>query len=220
MTCREMLKIEHPDCVRSNVIGGCVGCPCDYGYLETPKWCTGEETEKECRDCWNREIPTATPRILDSGNRTVFETGAVRDVQEGKGRCDLMPLKVISNLLEGDVIISCLARFQETKNTLELYKVLQKCSEMFKNTADMCLELAIHFEEGCKKYGERNWEKGIPVERYIDSAIRHYLKYLRGDTDERHDRALVWNICCLIWTVDYKPKEDMGEWENRNEQIY
>ena len=30
--------------------------------------------------------------ILDSGNRREFETGAVRDVQEGKGRCDLPPL--------------------------------------------------------------------------------------------------------------------------------
>lgn len=152
--------------------------------------------------------------IVDSGNRTLFESGAVRDVQEGKGRCDLMPLQVISNLFVGDKIICCLARYQETKNTLELYKALNGCSEIFKNTADMCLELAVHFEEGCKKYGERNWEKGIPENRYIDSAIRHYLKYLRGDKDERHDRALVWNICCLIWTVDYKPSDiDLGEWE-------
>lgn len=29
--------------------------------------------------------------ILDSGNRTEFESGAVRDIQEGKGRCDLLP---------------------------------------------------------------------------------------------------------------------------------
>ena len=152
--------------------------------------------------------------IVDSGNRTTFESGAVRDVQEGKGRCDLMPLQVISNLFAGDNIICNLARYQETENTLELYKALRGCSQLFSNIADMCLELAIHFEEGCKKYGERNWEKGIPVERYIDSAVRHYLKYLRGDKDERHDRALVWNICCLIWTVDFKPSDnDLGEWE-------
>lgn len=158
--------------------------------------------------------------IVDSGNRTTFESGAVRDVQEGKGRCDLMPLRVISHLISGDEIICNLANFQETQNTLHLYTALRACSsKLFKNTADMCLELAIHFEEGCKKYGERNWEKGIPENRYIDSAIRHYLKYLRGDTDERHDRALVWNICCLIWTVDYKPQEDLGEWENRNEKV-
>ena len=150
--------------------------------------------------------------IVDSGNRTLFESGAVRETQEGKGRCDLMPLQVISNVIGGFDILYYLSRFQETENTLELYKALECCSKLFRNKADMCLELAIHFEEGCKKYGERNWEKGIPVERYIDSAVRHYLKYLRGDNDERHDRALVWNICCLIWTVDYKPSDiDLGE---------
>ena len=145
--------------------------------------------------------------IVDSGNRTVFESGAVRDIQEGKGRCDLLPLEVISNLLGGDTIIYHLAKYQETENTAELYKALRECDKLFKNTADMCLELAIHFEEGAKKYGEHNWQKGIPVDRYIDSAVRHYLKCLRGDTDERHDRALVWNICCLIWTVEHKPSD-------------
>lgn len=211
MTCREKLEELHPKSVGESFMGGCEGCPYDYDFAEQPEYCTGGE-KTECTKCWDREVVTDAPKILDSGNRTVFESGAVRDVQEGKGRCDLMPLRVISNVLSYDVILCCLAKFQETKNTLELYKALRECSKIFKNTADMCLELAIHFEEGCKKYGERNWEKGIPVDRYIDSAIRHYLKYLRGDTDERHDRALVWNICCLIWTVDYKPSDkDLGE---------
>ena len=29
--------------------------------------------------------------ILDSGNRREFESGAVRDMAKGKGRCDLLP---------------------------------------------------------------------------------------------------------------------------------
>lgn len=33
--------------------------------------------------------------IKDSGKRRKFETGAVRDIQEGKGRCDLLPLDVV-----------------------------------------------------------------------------------------------------------------------------
>ena len=36
--------------------------------------------------------------IKDSGNRREFETGAVRDIQEGKGRCDVLPLDVVANL--------------------------------------------------------------------------------------------------------------------------
>ena len=34
--------------------------------------------------------------IKDSGNRTVFSTGSVRDIQEDKGRCDLLPLGVVA----------------------------------------------------------------------------------------------------------------------------
>lgn len=36
--------------------------------------------------------------ILDSGNRTKFNTGAVRDLQEGKGRFDLLPMCVLMRL--------------------------------------------------------------------------------------------------------------------------
>ena len=31
--------------------------------------------------------------IKDSGDRTEFESGAVRDCAEGKGRCDLVPIE-------------------------------------------------------------------------------------------------------------------------------
>lgn len=38
------------------------------------------------------------PKILDSGNRREFDTGAVRDIAEGKGRCDLLPLDVCGEM--------------------------------------------------------------------------------------------------------------------------
>ena len=36
--------------------------------------------------------------ILDSGERTEFQTGAVRDMHEGKGRYDLLPMCVLMRL--------------------------------------------------------------------------------------------------------------------------
>lgn len=36
--------------------------------------------------------------IEDSGDRTVFPTGSVRDMHEGKGRCDLLPMCVMLRL--------------------------------------------------------------------------------------------------------------------------
>lgn len=36
--------------------------------------------------------------IMDTGNRTQFDTGAVRDIHEGKGRMDLLPWAAIMEL--------------------------------------------------------------------------------------------------------------------------
>lgn len=143
--------------------------------------------------------------IQDSGERVEFATGAVRDIREGKGRCDLLPLEVIAKLFD-DPYLNAIARYVDSGDTNYLYDALRCASKkIFPNLSTLAIEVSIHFEEGAKKYGERNWQKGIPAHCYIDSAIRHYLKYLRGDNDERHDRATCWNILCCIWTLDNKP---------------
>lgn len=61
--------------------------------------------------------------------------------------------------------------------------------------------LAIHFERGCLKYGERNWEKGIPVHAYFDSATRHLAAAMDGRTDENHLIAALWNLVCAYETI-------------------
>ena len=106
----------------------------------------------------------APPNIIkDSGTRREFESGAVRDVQEGKGRLDLLPACAI-------------------------------------------LRVARHFEAGAKKYDDRNWEKGIPVHSFIDSALRHLMKYLDGQDDEDHLCAAAWNCLCAMWTEEKHPE--------------
>lgn len=176
----------------------------------------------DCAACWKTEMPTDTPTIKDSGNRTEFASGAVRDVQEGKGRCDLLPLDVIGQIYADEtdqptaaLVLGCISDFIRSGKTASLRGALQEF--LLNNTpfgdgnwSTMWLEVAKHFEAGAKKYGERNWEKGIPVQRYIDSGIRHYLKWLRGDKDEPHDRAFCWNLLCAIWTCQNKP--DLNEY--------
>lgn len=275
MTCREKLKLDHPEWSESQFLGAISGgCPSDYGYLEDPPY--DDEFESciiHCKDCWNRKIPEEgqevkgnvyntsteypcmscntgwsrlsskgrgtcredcerlakyyeriadaankqTPVIKDSGNRREFESGAVRDMQEGKGRCDLMPLEVVANIYkryDGETppqyyILMNIKEFLSTNETRCLYEALHLFASKYKGYSTMFLEVAKHFEDGAKKYGENNWQKGIPPKCYIDSAVRHYLKWLRGDKDEPHDRAFVWNLMCCIWEVDYhKPAVD------------
>ena len=62
--------------------------------------------------------------------------------------------------------------------------------------------LAKHFENGAKKYGDHNWQKGIPCHVFIDSALRHLFKYVEGLQDEDHLAAAEWNIHCLIHTEE------------------
>lgn len=131
------------------------------------------EDEAPCDFCFNydnagrrsptRWEPAETTVIADSGDRTQFSTGAVRDMHEGKGRFDLLPMCVL-------------------------------------------MRLAKHYENGCIKYGDRNWEKGIPCHSFADSAMRHLVKYMDGWRDEDHLIAAIWNLCGLAWTEEKHPE--------------
>jgi hypothetical protein len=98
--------------------------------------------------------------IKDSGNRREFSSGALRDMQDGKGRFDLLPWMAI-------------------------------------------WEVAKHCENGAKKYGEHNVDKGIYTSSLCDSACRHLAKYLTGETDEDHLLASAWN---LLWAIEMRCK--------------
>lgn len=146
----------------------------------------------------------------------------MRDVAEGKGRCDLLPMSVVGGFLKfwdttpsnwlGIPVLDCLQILMDPPHTAKgnrdmVYTALDSFGKQVGwNIPTMILEVAHHFEAGCAKYGERNWEKGIPCHCYIDSAVRHYLKWYRGDEDEPHDRAFVWNLLCLLWTLENRPE--------------
>lgn len=147
--------------------------------------------------------------IQDSGERREFSGGAVRDMAAGKGRCDLLPLRVAADCFEDGSVIRMISAFMTSGNAAYLHTALAAfMEERSWDTETMLLETARQMEDGAAKYGERNWERGIPTHSYVDSALRHYLKWRRGDGDERHDRAFCWNVLCLIWTVEYKPEMD------------
>ena len=66
------------------------------------------------------------------------------------------------------------------------------------------IEVSKHCENGAKKYGEHNVDKGIPTSSLCDSAARHLAKYLDGQTDENHLLAAAWN---LLWALEMRIKK-------------
>lgn len=113
-------------------------------------------------------------QILDSGERRTFSTGSVRDIQEGKGRMDLLPWSAI-------------------------------------------IEVSKHCENGAKKYGEHNVDRGIPLHSFIDSAFRHLAKYIEGWNDEPHLIAASWNLLWAIQTEIKHPELKDIPWRGNNE---
>jgi hypothetical protein len=107
--------------------------------------------------------------VKDSGQRSEFTTGMVRDVNDGKIKYDLV--------FDGPL--------------MERY--------------------AAHMTAGAMKYQPRNWMKAATqeeFERFRESAIRHFFQYIRGDEDEDHFAATVFNLNGMAYVKERMcPKE-------------
>ena len=148
-------------------------------------------------------------RIKDSGAKVLFKSGAHRDIKEGKGRCDLLPLKAVCEVLKDkdkDEVLKDIAKFVDTGNTAHIASAIRKFTKTHtdKTDCEMMIDVSIQYKQGAEKYGERNWEKGFPIHSFIDSGVRHFLMHIDGKVDEPHDRAFIWNMLGCMWTMENK----------------
>jgi hypothetical protein len=93
--------------------------------------------------------------VNDSGERTSFESGMVRDTASGKTDYTL--------IVDGPM--------------LERW--------------------AVHLTKRAAKYAKRNWMQAngpAELERFMESAMRHFLQWFRGETDEDHASAVFFNV--------------------------
>jgi hypothetical protein len=79
------------------------------------------------------------------------------------------------------------------------------------------LALGEHYAKGARKYGPRDWEKGIKFGRIYAALCRHlFLWFLGADQDEdgfSHLDAVVWNAVALKF-YSLHP-ERYGEFDDR-----
>jgi hypothetical protein len=161
--------------------------------------------------------------VKDSGKRQEFSTGSRRDTDDGKGWPHLVagePFNVILNkygswtTTEFQVeqpLVECLkelfaySRFEETREAGEdhLHRAIMFTMRAIAETEDgtfnsVLRRLAVHYQNGAKKYAKNNWRKGQPITRYYDSAMRHLAKAVDGLKDEDHLAALLWNLFGIV----------------------
>jgi hypothetical protein len=68
--------------------------------------------------------------------------------------------------------------------------------------------LALIYERGARKYAARNWEKGAPFSRFIDSALRHIEQFKAGMKDEDHLAHAAWNLMAVMHLQQTMPELD------------
>lgn len=144
-----------------------------------------------------------------------FESGAIRYTKTGKGRFDLIPGQIIHKVLqmyrpgqteeiasfETIIADAYLGKFEEA--ILQMVCVNYKDKFFYSKFSNMLRELARHYEKGAEKYGVDNWKKGIPLQSFRDSGLRHMSQWMIGMTDENHFIAAVWNFVGYIWESNY-----------------
>lgn len=133
----------------------------------------------------------------DSGQRQEFDTGARRDTQDGKPRFDLIPVYVLFELqrLFADNNVGMPEIETEPPDMLDIPEQERR--------DDLLPEYALHrlsalFKRGADKYGENNYQRGIPLSRIYASAFRHLIYWYMGDTSEDHLAALAINAFFAI----------------------
>jgi hypothetical protein len=84
---------------------------------------------------------------------------------------------------------------------------------------EMLFRLTKWLEAGASKYDDRNWEKGMPISRCVDCAMRHLVKYLDGWDDEDHLAAVVTNVMFIMYFEENKPElQDLPKWQDKIKQ--
>jgi hypothetical protein len=154
----------------------------------------------------------------DSGVRSEFLTGAVRDTNSGKGRFDLLPPLAVDRLLEatlpdeiGNEAMALTYAFKALAGDDREDYLAMACREVIMLVGGWwpAIErLAKLYERGAVKYTARNWEQGIPVARMFESGIRHLCQAIGKLDDEDHYAGFLFNFMGIM---EYEERADIWD---------
>lgn len=152
-----------------------------------------------------------------------FESGAQRK-DDLPARYDLIPAEVLQliNEIETPLILNNIEQHKHLtlhlffhaieayiigNNAMYAFKGLmgiisiiknKQISEVIgKNIIKSMLATTLH--EGAEKYGDRNWEKGLPEYNLKNHALSHIYNYMEDDISERHLEHALCNL--MFWFV-------------------
>lgn len=163
----------------------------------------------------------------DSGKRAEFDSGMVRDTDEGKPRYELIYQPTLQDYLaevceqEGnpELVLSCkqlytaLVDWVNDPNICSGGLIIHQFVRYDIRTG-VCFDWkeftkrwAQLMARGAEKYDAHNWKKAEgeeELERFKGSALRHAMQWCNGEQDEDHLAALAFNIAGIEYLRNEK----------------
>lgn len=96
-------------------------------------------------------------------------------------------------------------------------------------TSEFMFAVAMVLTYGAKKYGERNWEKGMKWGRVYAAAMRHLwawwggagpttTSFLFGSLDEETKMPHLWHAaCCIMFLITFEERA-MTDYDDRPQE--
>ena len=164
----------------------------------------------------------------DSGARQQFDSGMVRDTQDGKNRLDLaldgpLPLALFVDGPKSDAISAFIAWYTNARENFVDMEAAVRVVKLVANYEGGISELfsryAALMTRGAVKYSARNWMQAdgqAEYERFVSSACRHFFQWVKGDRDEDHAAAVIFNLNGAAYV---RGKIDAREAQQRFESV-
>lgn len=161
--------------------------------------------------------------------------GAIREITEDKPNFLLFPIELLILFDKENMFYKDMQQFFNTRDPQVIQDIINNISNALGwDKARLAKEVSTQYTDGARKYPAFNWQKGLPWSSYLKSAFRHFnslqnyaiktnqwqdfLKGYNGSTvkqeyqpdpdDEHHERAVIWNLVSLLWTMENRPEFD------------
>lgn len=140
-------------------------------------------------------------KLQDNGKRQEFAGGMVREPQDDKLRYDLAfdgPLFWMMYGGKYENLMQAAQDWYENQGLDKAGRIIFELALLTPGGLDEIIDrYAVLMARGAIKYSEGNWLKAqgeAELKRFKASFSRHFVKYLRGLTDEDHLAAIFFNL--------------------------
>ncbi len=78
--------------------------------------------------------------------------------------------------------------------------------------------LALRYGMGAEKYGDWNWQKGMPDKVLVNHLEAHLQKWKSGDRSEDHMSAVAWGAFAIMYFDDQRVKQAKNQLKEGHNQ--